>query len=60
VTINGGNAIQVASMPSLINAIRATGAKNVIIAPPIWYSGAIQTWLASYATTTFGRTASER
>lgn len=58
VTINGGNAIQVASMPSLINAIRATGAKNVIIAPPIWYSGAIQTWLASYTTASFGRTAS--
>jgi endoglucanase len=58
VTINGGNAIQVASMPSLINAIRSTGAKNVIIAPPIWYSGAIQTWLASYTTASFGRTAS--
>jgi hypothetical protein len=32
-------------------------ARNLIVAPPMWYSGAIQTWLASYTTASFGRTA---
>lgn len=49
-----GTACNGAGMEPLITAIRATGATNVILAAPIWYAGGIQTWLASYTTTTYG------
>ncbi len=56
VTLSGGAALNTIGMVDLITAIRNTGATNVILAPPIWYSGQIQTWLDSYTTTTYGRT----
>ena len=57
VVVNGGAPMRTVGMIDLINAIRNTGATNVILAPSIWYSGAIQTWLDSYTTTKYGRTA---
>jgi hypothetical protein len=57
VVINGGADVHTVGMVALINGIRATGATNVILAPSIWYSGTIQTWLANYTTTSYGRTA---
>ena len=55
VTLSGGAALDAASMTGLITAIRNTGATNVILVPPIWYSGQIQTWLSSYTTADYGR-----
>jgi endoglucanase len=55
VTLSGGAALEAASMTGLISTIRNTGATNVILVPPIWYSGQIQTWLNSYATADYGR-----
>ena len=38
----------VASMPSMLDAIRATGATNVVLASPIGWAGEIETWLGTY------------
>ncbi len=38
----------VASMLSLLDAIRATGATNVVLASPIGWAGEIETWLGTY------------
>jgi endoglucanase len=55
VTLSGGAALDAASMTGLISTIRNIGATNVILVPPIWYSGQIQTWLSSYTTADYGR-----
>ena len=38
----------VASMTSMLDAIRATGATNVVLASPIGWAGEIETWLGTY------------
>ena len=35
-------------MPSMLDAIRATGATNVVLASPIGWAGEIETWLGTY------------
>jgi hypothetical protein len=46
---NAPNPVQIAGELSLLSAIRATGATNVVLASPIGYAGEIETWLGSYA-----------
>ena len=46
---------QVAGYQAIINAIRATGATNVILANPIGWAGQIQTWLAARPTDPIGQ-----
>jgi hypothetical protein len=46
---NAPNPVQIAGELSLLSAIRATGAANVVLASPIGYAGEIETWLGSYA-----------
>jgi probable HAF family extracellular repeat protein len=46
---NAPNPVQIAGELSLLAAIRATGASNVVLASPIGYAGEIETWLGSYA-----------
>jgi hypothetical protein len=46
---NAPNPVQIAGELSLLAAIRATGATNVVLASPIGYAGEIETWLGSYA-----------
>ena len=46
---------QVAGYQALINAIRATGATNVILTNPIGWAGQIQTWLAARPTDPAGQ-----
>jgi hypothetical protein len=41
--------VQIAGDLSLLITIRATGARNVILASPIVYAGEIETWLGSYS-----------
>jgi aryl-phospho-beta-D-glucosidase BglC (GH1 family) len=53
---NGNNSVivttqltyPVASMPSMLNAIRGEGATNVVLASPAWWAGEIETWLGTY------------
>jgi endoglucanase len=37
-----------AGMQQMLNAIRGTGAKNVVISNSIWWAGEIETWLSSH------------
>ena len=46
---NAPNPVKIAGELSLLAAIRATGAANVVLASPIGYAGEIETWLGSYA-----------
>jgi hypothetical protein len=46
--LNSGQAAAWAGTFGLIADIRATGATNVILAPPTWYSGVIEIWLAMH------------
>jgi hypothetical protein len=46
---NAPNPVQIAGELSLLSAIRATGAANVVLASPIGYAGEIEIWLGSYA-----------
>jgi hypothetical protein len=36
-----------AGMQEMLNAIRATGAKNIVISNSMWWAGEIETWLSS-------------
>ncbi|HEX3397399.1 MAG TPA: cellulase family glycosylhydrolase [Steroidobacteraceae bacterium] len=47
-TDNVSFAWQGASMQSLLNAIRATGATNVVVAGGLYYSGSLATWLLDH------------
>jgi fibronectin type 3 domain-containing protein len=42
-----GVSYPVASMPSLVNAIRATGATNIIMSPGVQYTNTLDQWLAN-------------
>ena len=48
---------QVAGMQAMVNAIRATGATNVILSNPIGWAGQIQTWLSAMPTDPAGQLA---
>lgn len=48
---------QVAGMQDLVNAIRGTGAQNVILSSPIGWAGEIETWLATKPTDPQGQLA---
>jgi hypothetical protein len=48
---------QVAGYQAIINAIRATGATNVILTNPIGWAGQIQTWLGAQPTDPAGQLA---
>ncbi len=55
--LNHGGQAPVASKQAMINAIRATGATNVILDSPIWWAGEIETWLAAKPTDPLGQLA---
>jgi endoglucanase len=46
-----------AGMQEMLNAIRATGAKNVVISNSMWWAGEIETWLSSQPTDSAGQLA---
>lgn len=46
-----------AGMQQMLNAIRATGAKNVVISNSMWWAGEIDTWLQSRPTDPAGQLA---
>jgi hypothetical protein len=46
-----------AGMQQMLDAIRATGATNVVISNPIWWAGEIETWLSSRPTDPLGQLA---
>jgi endoglucanase len=48
---------QVAGMQAMVNAIRATGATNVILSNPIGWAGQIETWLSAMPTDPAGQLA---
>ncbi len=55
--LNHGGQAPVAGKQAMINAIRATGATNVILDSPIWWAGEIETWLAAKPTDPLGQLA---
>ena len=54
-SVGGGVACTVTSKQALVNAIRATGATNVILDSPIWYAGSIEVWTQSKPTDSLGQ-----
>lgn len=51
------NPFTTAGMQQILNAIRATGAKNVVISNAMGWAGEIQTWLSSHPTDSAGQLA---
>jgi endoglucanase len=50
-------AFNVAGMQQMLNAVRATGAKNVVISNAMWFAGEIETWLSAKPTDPAGQLA---
>jgi len=53
----GTSPFQTAGMQTMVNAIRATGATNVVIANAMGWAGEIQTWLGAQPTDPIGQLA---
>jgi hypothetical protein len=49
-TVTPASAFTTAGMQQVLNAIRATGATNVVLSNPIGWAGEIQTWLGAQPT----------